>query len=249
VARGAAGAKRQRCGGAGHLLILVAAVVSGTAAWGEPNGRDPVAPATPAALFQATSDQSFADVEYWKKILDDPQRDTWQRPAEVVKALGLTPGMTVADLGAGTGYFMPYLAAAVGDGGTVYEVEVEPNLVVYLRERAERTEAANVVPVLTSRERPRLPGTGVDLILIADTFHHLDDRRAYLGRLRRALKSSGRIAILDWFKRPLPKGPPPEHKIAREQVIEEMTAAGYRLVEEPRILEYQYLLIFAAAGQ
>jgi ubiquinone/menaquinone biosynthesis C-methylase UbiE len=194
--------------------------------------------------FAATSNQSFADVEHWQKVFDNPERDKWQRPAEVVKALGLKKGAVVADLGAGTGYFMPYLSAAAGENGTVFAVEPEPKLVEHLRERAEKTGAANVVPVLASLDNPRLPASSIDVVLIVDTFHHIDDRLAYMRRLRRVLRSSGRVAIVDWFKRPLPEGPPPEHKIDRDQVVTEMEAAGYRLVEEPRVLEYQYFLIF-----
>jgi predicted methyltransferase len=216
-------------------IALFAAVARG----GEDDAAKP-----PAKPFAATSNQSFADVEHWKRVFDDPARDKWQRPAEVVKALGLKKGMVVADLGAGTGYFMPYLVAAVGDEGTVFAVEPEPKLVEHLRVRAEMAEAANVVPILASLDNPRLPPSSVDVVLIVDTFHHIDDRLAYMRRLRRALKRGGRIVIVDWFKRPLPEGPPPEHKIDRGQVVEEMEAAGYRLVEEPQVLEYQYFLIF-----
>jgi ubiquinone/menaquinone biosynthesis C-methylase UbiE len=154
--------------------------------------------------------------------------------------------MTVADLGAGTGYFSRYLSTAVGESGTVFAVETEPNLVTRLRERAEHERTANVTPVLASFDDSRLPAATVDLVLIVDTFHHLDERLGYLTRLRRALKPRGRVAIVDWQAKPLPIGPPMEHKIAREQVIDEMQAAAYRLIAEPAILPYQYVLVFQA---
>jgi SAM-dependent methyltransferase len=137
-----------------------------------------------------------------------------------------------------------WLARAVGPDGTVLAVEVEPRLVEHLRARAEREGTANVVPILASVGNPRLPTRAVDRVIVLDTYHHLDDRLAYFGRLARALRPGGRVAVVDWEKRELPVGPPPEHKLAREQVREEMAAAGWRLVAEPEVLPYQYVLLF-----
>jgi ubiquinone/menaquinone biosynthesis C-methylase UbiE len=205
--------------------------------------------ATPAATpsDRATASHSFADVAYWSKIFDDPKRDAWQKPRELVAALGLAPGQTVADLGAGSGYFSRYLAERVGPGGTVLAVDIEPTLVTHLRERAVREGNANVVPILASPDNPRLPNAGVDLILIVDTFHHFDHRTQYLPQLRRALRAGGRIGIVDWKSGELPEGPPPDHKLARERVIEEMRAAGFALAEEHDLLPYHYFLIFRLA--
>jgi ubiquinone/menaquinone biosynthesis C-methylase UbiE len=144
---------------------------------------------------------------------------------------------------------MPYLSRAVGDRGAVFAVDNEPNLVAHLRERAERSGLANVVPVLASADDPRLPYAAVDLVLVVDTYHHLDDRLRYLRGLRRVLAPGGRVAIIDWQERPLPVGPPPEHKIARRQVVDEMTQAGWVLAEEPAFLPYQYFLIFRVAAE
>lgn len=193
-----------------------------------------------------THEHRFEDAPKWARVFDDPARDAWQKPAELVRALAIRRGMAVADLGAGTGYFSRYLAEAVGPTGTVFAVELEPNLVVHLRQRAEREHTDNVVPVLASPENPRLPSGGVDLVLLVDTYHHLDDRLTYLGRLRRSLRSTGRIAIVEWQKRELPVGPPMEHKLARGLVVHEMTAAGYRLIAEPDVLPYQYVVVFRA---
>ncbi len=195
----------------------------------------------------ATSHHDFADVEYWSSVFDDPARDAWQKPSELVAALGLARGDIVADLGAGTGYLSSRLAAAVGAEGTVLAVETEPNLVVHLRQRAEREKTPNVVPVLASASEPRLPVGLVDLILVVDAYHHLDDRRTYLRALRRFLRPNGRVAIVDWQKRELPVGPDLDHKLPREQVLEEMRASGYRLAAEHAMLPYQYFLVFAQA--
>jgi len=201
--------------------------------------------ALPAGSHDATSRHPFDDPVYWSKVFDDPARAAWQKPGEVVAALGLQRGQRVADLGAGTGYFSRLLSSAVGADGTVFAVEVEPNLVAHLRARADREGTRNVVPVLASADDPRLPAGLLDVVLIVDTYHHLDDRIAYLRNLRRVLRASGRVAIIDWHKRPLPVGPEMEHKLARESVIAEMTEAGYQLVDEPRFLPYQYFLVFA----
>ena len=238
----------------GLVTLLVLAVAMPAARSAEPTpdltAAHPTASANPAAapspaLFDATSHRTFEDVAHWESIFDDPKRDAWQKPREVVAALALRPGMRVADVGAGTGYFLAPLAAAVGPTGAVFAVETEPNLIVHLRERAERDRLANVVPVLTSFDRLRLPPASVDLVLLVDTYHHLDARREYLARLRDVLAPDARVAIVDWEKDALAVGPPRPHRIARAQVLEEMRLAGYDLVEAPDLLTYQYLLVFA----
>jgi len=195
-------------------------------------------------LFKATTRHPFDDVKHWTRVFDDPDRDGWQRPRAVVASLELRKGMTVADLGAGTGYFSRYLSEAVGPEGRVYAADTEPNLVAHLRKRAEKEGNPNVTPILASADDPRLPAGAVDVVFIVNTFHHIDDRLVYFGNLRRALKERGRVAIVEWHKRPLPVGPKADHKIEREQVVEEMETAGYYLVEEPVFLPYQYFLIF-----
>ncbi|HYC55626.1 MAG TPA: methyltransferase domain-containing protein [Candidatus Binatia bacterium] len=193
----------------------------------------------------ATSHRRFDDVEHWRKIFDDPARDRWQMPDRIVAALSLKPGMTVADVGAGTGYFLSRLSKAVGDGGTVLAVEVEPNLVEHMRDRAEAQELGNVVPVLGSSDNPRLPRAAVDVVLFVDAYHHVDERRAYLPILKRSLRPDGRVAIIEWKAGSQPVGPKEEdHKLARETVIAEMTGAGFTLIPTEDFLPHQYLVIF-----
>ena len=222
-------------------IVLLAA----TACAPRPVGQVVAAGGSPAGPHDATARHSFADVEHWHAVFDDPAHTAWQKPAELVRALDLRPGMCVADVGAGTGYFNRDLSAAVGPGGTVLAVDPEPNLVVHLRERAEREGTDTVVPVLASLDNPRLPVGGVDLILLVDTVHHIDDRIAYFRRARRFLRAGGRIAVVDWRAGDLPVGPPPAHRLARAVVVDEMHAAGYALVAEPKdLLPYQYVLVF-----
>jgi predicted methyltransferase len=195
----------------------------------------------------ATATHSFADVARWEKVFDDPARAGWQQPAAVVDALGLSSGMVVADVGAGTGYFTRALSDAVGTGGVVLAIEVEPTLVAHLRSRAEREGKANVIPVLGSRRDPRLPAGRVDRVLFVDTYHHIDDRVAYFRRLQAALAPGGRIVVVDWEKRQDAIGPPLDHRLARAQVVQEMERAGYRPVGEGTRLPYQYVLVFTPA--
>lgn len=193
----------------------------------------------------ATSHRSFADVDKWARVFDDPKRDAWQKPAALVDALALRSGMTVAEIGAGTGYLMRFLAAAVGDSGSVLLTDVEPELVAHLRARAEELGADNIVPVLASKQVPRLPPGAVDLVLFVDTYHHIDGRVGYMKSLQHNLRPGGRVAVVDWIRKELPEGPPLDHKIDRLQVIDEMEAAGFAYAGEPLELPYQYVLVFA----
>lgn len=198
------------------------------------------------ASDDATMTHAFDDVDKWVERFDDPAREEWQKPGLVVRSLLLKPGMNAADIGAGTGYFNRHLAEAVGPGGKVYAADLEPKMVAYMGERAKREETPNVVPLLAAADDPELPAGAIDMILIVNTYHHFDDRLAYFGRLKAALKPGGRIAVIDFLKKELPVGPPLEHKLDRDQVVAEMDAAGYDLIREPEFLPYQYFLIFQA---
>lgn len=211
--------------------------------------EQPAAASTPGGPHDATAHEPFTDAARWAKLFDDPERDTWQKPSEVVSALGVKPGMIVADLGAGTGYFESYLAHAVGKAGLVLAVDPEPEMVQYLGRRARKDVLGNVLPVLALNDEPFLPKAHVDRVLIVDTYHHIDDRVAYFERMRSALSPGGRVAVVDFHKRPLPVGPAPQHKLERDFVVEEMRQAGWRLADEKTFLPYQYYLIFEPTSQ
>lgn len=223
-------------------LVVRVAIVSAILAATMPVARADDRPGR--GKHDATSHRTFEDVEHWVNVFDDPERDEWQKPVEVVAALKIAPGSVVADLGAGTGYFSGHLSRAVGERGAVFAVDVEPRLIEHIRKRAEHEKTPNVIPVLASFEEPRLPHGSIDVVLIVDTYHHFNDRLVYLRRLSQALPPRGRLVVIDWFKRELPKGPPVDHKLPRAQVVDEMNTAGYELIEEPTFLPYQYFLIF-----
>lgn len=194
----------------------------------------------------ARATHRFEDADKWAAIWDHPSRDAWQEPAQVLELMDLSPGMTVADIGAGTGYFNPYLSEAVGPEGRVLAVDIEPGLVDHMRERAEAEGTANVVPVLATPEDPKLPAGEVDRILLVDTYHHIDERIAYFGRLLGALAEGGRLVNVDWKPGDLELGPSDDHKMAPIEVVDELTAAGWVQLREAE-LTYQYVQVFAPA--
>ena len=185
------------------------------------------------------------DLDSYVARMEDPSRAEWQKPDEVLRALALTPGQVACDVGAGPGYFAFPVARAVGPKGGVYAVDVEPRMVVALRKRLRENGLRNVTPVLALEDDPLLPPAACDLILIVDTYHHFPDGPAYLRRLVRSLRPGGRIVNIDFHKRELPVGPPPPHKLTREEFLAQAEAAGLSLVQEHAFLPYQYFLVLA----
>ena len=148
-----------------------------------------------AAQAPHTHDHSFAGAEHWAKVFDDPARDAWQKPTRVVEVMSISEGMAVADVGAGTGYFEPWLSRAVGAKGKVLAVDIEPSMVRFLTERAEREGLANVRAHLAEPNDPRLPAGALDRVLVVDTWHHVDDRPAYARKLAASLGPKGSVWI------------------------------------------------------
>ena len=183
------------------------------------------------------------DLDAYIGKMEARDRADWQRPDEVVRALGISAGETVADVGAGPGYFTLRIARAVGPAGHVYAVDVVPEMVAALRERLDRAGTGNVTPVLASDADPSLPPASCDLVLVVDTFHHFPDGPAYLRLLARALKPGGRIVNIDFHRREMPVGPPIEHKVARDDFLAAARQAGLELVDEEEFLPYQYVLV------
>lgn len=196
----------------------------------------------------ATVTHRFDDVERWSQVFDDPDRAAWQRPQELVAALGIERRMVVADIGAGTGYFNGPLAEVVGRRGRVVAVEVERSLVDHMVARAEADGTPQVVPRLGRLDDPGLLPGEVDRILMVDTYHHIDDRRDYFARLRPALRSGGQLVVVDFKPGELPVGPPSGHKLAPDTVVDELTAAGWRAVDQLELLPHQYVLVFEPGG-
>lgn len=184
----------------------------------------------------------FESAEEWARVFDDPTRDEWQKPEQVIDVLALAPNMRVADVGAGTGYFAARIAKRI-PAGVVYASDIEPDMVRFLGDRAKREGLANLRPVSSAADDARIPEP-VDLVLIVDTYHHIPAREDYFRRLAAALAPNGKLAIID-FTRASPMGPPLEHRIPPETVERELGASGWRKIASHAFLPNQFFLVFA----
>ncbi len=200
-------------------------------------------PLPASAQSPHTHQHSFGNAEKWAQIFDDPQRDAWQKPHEVIQALKLKPDAVIADIGSGTGYFSARFANMVPKG-RVYGLDTEPDMVKYLADRAKREGLKNITAVQARPGDPRLPEKA-DVVILVDVYHHIDNRETYFRQLQSSLKPGGRLAVID-FKMDSPEGPPKAARIAPEQVKAELQRAGYVLAEEHAFLPNQYFLIFRA---
>jgi arsenite methyltransferase len=178
------------------------------------------------------------------KSPEDPQRDSWQQPDQVIESLDLRQGDEVADLGAGSGYFTLRLAREVGPSGKVYAVDVDQQMLDDIERRAEEEKLDNIQTILADPDDPKLGSQSVDLIFICDVLHHISHRGEYYPKLLRALRLGGRLVNIDFRKRQLPVGPPVEMKIDKKDCIKQFQAAGFAFVKQFDFLKYQYFLLF-----
>jgi cyclopropane fatty-acyl-phospholipid synthase-like methyltransferase len=184
---------------------------------------------------------SFADVERYAASFDNPERDAWQMPDRVIAALGLQAGQSVADIGAGTGYFTIRLAKSV-TSPKVFAVDVEEGMVEHIRQRALDEGLRNVFPTKTTADRANLPER-VDVVLIVDTYHHIGNRPVYFSKLRSLIKPLGRLAIID-FRKDAPEGPPVQFRFTTEEITAELAQAGFTLQAQHAFLPRQLFLVY-----
>lgn len=184
---------------------------------------------------------SFDDVERWTSIFDAEGRDEWQKPAEVVQLMEISPGMTVADIGAGTGYFLEHLAKAVGPRGHVIGLDIEPKMVAFMNERANSNGWSQVEAREIAPDDARLAASSVDRILVVNTWHHIEGREAYAEKLLPALRRGGQLLIVD-FTMDAPMGPPAEKRLTFDTVIGELQAAGFKAKVLEETLPHQYVV-------
>jgi cyclopropane fatty-acyl-phospholipid synthase-like methyltransferase len=184
----------------------------------------------------------FDDAKKWEKIFEDQSRDKWQKPDEVLAALKIEKNSIVADIGSATGYF-PVRIAKIVDKGRVWGIDIEPNLVNFLNDRAKKENINNLFSILGTYDDPLIPEP-VDHIFIVDTYHHINHRIHYLKKLKSKLKKKGKIIIIDFKKEKLSFGPKLKMKISHQDVTKEFLKAGFRLSQKIDILPHQYVLVF-----
>ena len=192
----------------------------------------------------ATASERFDDVERWAAVFDEPTRDEWQQPSTVVALLGLRKGMTVADIGAGTGYFNRHLATAVGKKGRVLAIDIERTMVEHMAARAVSEGTPQVMARLARADDAGLLPQEVDRILLVDTYRHIDNRKQYFSQLRAALRPGGQLMVVDYRPGPLLVGPPPDDKLSLEHITGELEMAGWVRVGMHEGLLNQFVLVF-----
>jgi arsenite methyltransferase len=199
--------------------------------------------------FKALMRLAWARGYIWMLERDD--RDSFQKPDDVMAALGFRLGERVAEIGPGSGYFTVRIAKAVGPEGVVHALDASQEMLDHLAKRLRVENLGNVRPARIPRDDPGLPPEGVDTVLIVDMLHYVANRKDYALKLRQGLAPGGRVAIIDYRPKPWedrPWGPPPEQQVPLEEIHAAMTAAGFALTESHEFLPEQYFAVFAAPG-
>lgn len=185
----------------------------------------------------------FDDVEKWEKRFEDPARDAWQKPDELLTWLDLDAAGHIVDIGSATGYFPVRLARRLPQA-TVIGVDIEPTMVRYLNERATTENLSNLSSILGTNDDPMIPSPA-DLVLLVNTYHHISSRSDYFRKVAARLNPGGRIVIVDFKPGDLPIGPPAKMKIAPDQVEAEMDSAGCIVARRnDSLLPHQFVRVF-----
>jgi SAM-dependent methyltransferase len=187
-----------------------------------------------------------ADHAQWREIFESSGREVFDKRFAIVEAVDIRPGMRVADVGAGTGLYTMLFARAVGSAGKVYAVDISESFVEAIRARAADSGFDHVVPLVNDQRGTRLAPDSVDLVFLADTYHHFEYPRSMLASIHQALSADGALIIVD-FRRIAGVSNPwimSHVRAGRQQVIDEVVGAGFRFVDEPLKLRGNYMLRF-----
>jgi len=186
------------------------------------------------------------DVERWKKGFESEGREVYAKRMEIVDAVAVKPGMAVADIGAGTGLFTMLFAKAVKPGGRVYAVDISTAFIELIEKTAKAQGVDNVTAILGDGTGVGLADASVDLAYLSDVYHHFERPAQTLAAIRRAIKPGGRMMVIDYERIP---GVTPPSRIAhlrldKETAIREIEAAGFTLVEEKKLMQENYFVVF-----
>jgi len=188
-----------------------------------------------------------ADRKTVAQTLAAPTREETQRPGELIKTMGLMPGMTVADVGTGVGYMLPYLSRRVGPAGRVLAEDIFDDFLAGAKETAETQKLENITFVKGTETDPNLPEGQVDMELVLDAYHHFDYPEKMLAALRKALKPDGKLVVVEYYKREsaMPNGRALTHiRLDMPDLIKEIEANHFHLImEKEHIRNVQYILV------
>jgi predicted methyltransferase len=195
--------------------------------------------------------QHYEDKEAALARFDDPERDAWAKPDEVVEALDISsPDLVIADIGAGSGYFSRRLAKKVPQG-KVYAVDVDSDFKQYIEEHRESWGTPNVEPRLAMYENPLLPTNEIDLVFVSNTYAFIRDRATYFQHVHDALKPGGRLAVIEFRKDASCEGvdtcPKPAQRVGKDTALGDLNALGFTLVAEHEFLPHQYFIVLEKA--
>ena len=186
-------------------------------------------------------------------LLEAPDRDQWQKPDQIMDALGIADGSVVADLGAAGGWFTLRLARRVGPNGRVYAEDIQPLMLEAIAQRMQNENLSNVTPILGTASDPRLP-SGLDAAIISDAYHEMDDPAdptlvvTLLKNVARSLKPQGRLGIVDWTPGNGGPGPAADQRVNPNTIIQAARAAGLQLISRDDIPPFVFLLVFGRAA-
>ena len=189
------------------------------------------------------------DVVRWNRSFENERREVYVKRDAIVAAAGVKPGMTVADIGAGTGLFTMLFADAVKPNGKVVAVDISPAFVEYIQSTAKKRRVKNVSAVVANGTDVGLPDASVDLAYLSDVYHHFEHPAETLASIRKALKPGGRMVVIDYERIPgrTPQARIEHVRVDKQQAISEIEAAGFKLLEEKKLMRENYYLVFGQA--
>jgi len=191
----------------------------------------------------ASAQRVHRSADEWLRVLETPQRLARLKPLEVIAALKLKPGQTVADIGAGTGVLTVPMARAVGTSGSVYAVDLDKETVDYVEERCTEQGIVNVKAVVGTADDPGMP-VNVDLALLNESLRYIEKRAEYLKLLGEYLNPGGRIAISEFLPEAYPDRPDPTLTVTEAQATEWMAAAGLKPIEKITTFPDRWFVIY-----